>query len=48
MLLSAVPILASIDQVETIVFYQEKMGFTLNSEWDGYLIFSREQVSIHL
>lgn len=48
MLLSAVPILASIHQLETIAFYKEKMGFTLNSQWDGYLIFSREQVSIHL
>lgn len=47
MLLSAVPILASLNQAETIAFYTKKMGFTLDSEWDGYLIFSREQVRIH-
>ncbi|MCX2452794.1 VOC family protein [Pedobacter sp. PLR] len=48
MLLSAVPILAFNNQAETIAFYTQKLGFTFHSEWDGYLIFSREQVFIHL
>lgn len=48
MLLSAVPILAYNNQEETIAFYTEKLGFTFHSEWDGYLIFSKEQVAIHL
>ncbi|QXV65737.1 VOC family protein [Mucilaginibacter sp. 21P] len=48
MLLKAVPILASLDEAESIKFYTEKLGFTFHSAWDGYLIFSRDGISIHL
>lgn len=44
----ATPILASLSSEETISFYTKKMGFTFHSEWDGYLIFSRDDVMIHL
>ncbi|WP_199121469.1 VOC family protein [Pedobacter sp. ASV28] len=48
MLRSAIPILASLNAEETIKFYTEKLGFTFHSNWDGYLIFSREAIQIHL
>ena len=48
MLQLAIPILASLNAAETIVFYTEKLGFTLQSNWDGYLILSRDQIYIHL
>jgi len=48
MLQSAVPILASLNEEETVKFYTEKLGFTFHSSWEGYLIFSREEVGIHL
>ncbi|MGZ3755344.1 MAG: bleomycin resistance protein [Mucilaginibacter sp.] len=48
MLQSAVPILASLNEEETVKFYTEKLGFTFHSSWEGYLIFSREAVGIHL
>ena len=47
MLKTAVPILASLDAGETIQFYNEKLGFTLVNNWDDYLIFSRDDISIH-
>lgn len=47
MLKSAVPILASLNADETIKFFTEKLGFAFNSNWDGYLIFSRDEISIH-
>ncbi len=45
---TAVPILASLNEQETIDFYVEKLGFTFHSSWDGYLIFSRDGLNIHL
>jgi catechol 2,3-dioxygenase-like lactoylglutathione lyase family enzyme len=48
MLQTAVPILASLNSQETIDFYTQKLGFTFHSNWDGYLIFSRDNISIHL
>lgn len=48
MLQTAVPILASLHTEETKAFYTEKMGFTFHSEWDGYLIFSKDNIQIHL
>lgn len=48
MLHSAIPILASLNEDETVKFYTEKLGFTFHSSWDGYLIFSRDGVNIHL
>lgn len=48
MLQKAVPILASLNTEETIKFYTEKLGFTFGADWDGYLIFTRDEISIHL
>ena len=45
---SAVPILASLNADETIAFYTQKLGFTFHSNWEGYLIFSRDEIQIHL
>lgn len=44
----AIPMLASLNEDETVKFYTEKLGFTFHSNWDGYLIFSRDGVYIHL
>lgn len=46
-LLKATPILAYLDRDATIAFY-EKLGFECNAEWDGYLMFYKDQISIHL
>ena len=48
MLKYAVPILASLNEQETVAFYTEKLGFTFHSSWDGYLIFSRDGMNLHL
>lgn len=48
MLKSAVPILASLNQEETVKFYTEKLGFTFHSSWEGYLILSKDKVQLHL
>jgi hypothetical protein len=47
MLKSAIPVLASLNEVDTVEFYTGKMGFTFHRSWDGYLIFSRDVVNIH-
>ena len=48
MLESAVPILASLNAEETIKFYTDKLGFTLNNNWYGYVILSRDEITMHL
>lgn len=48
MLQAAVPILASLDKTASIAFYTEKLNFTFHADWDGYLIFSKDDVQIHL
>jgi hypothetical protein len=48
MLKSAVPILASLSEEETVKFYTEKLGFTFHSSWEGYLILSKDKVFVHL
>jgi len=48
MLQTAIPILASLNADETIKFYTEKLGFTFHNNWDGYLIFSKDDIQIHL
>lgn len=48
MLQTAIPMLASLNEQETVDFYTQKLGFTFHSAWDGYLIFSRDDVYIHL
>ena len=47
MIKSAVPILASLNSAETIDFYTNKLGFTFHADWDGYLIFSKDDISLH-
>lgn len=47
MLKRATPILASLNTEETVKFYTEKLGFTFHSEWDGYLIFSKDEIMLH-
>lgn len=42
------PILASHDEAKTIAFYTEKLGFTINTNYNGYLIFERDGVKVHL
>ncbi|HWZ04605.1 MAG TPA: VOC family protein [Mucilaginibacter sp.] len=48
MLKSAVPILASLNEEETIKFYTEKLGFTFYSSWEGYLILGLDKINLHL
>lgn len=47
MLKTATPILASLNTAETIRFYTETLGFTFHSDWDGYLIFSKDEIMLH-
>lgn len=42
------PVLASFNEPETIAFYNQKMGFTLVTNNNGYLIFGRDGINIHL
>lgn len=42
------PILASLNEGKTIAFYTEKLGFTLHENNNGYLIFTRDGVNVHL
>ena len=46
-LLSATPILAFLDKDKTVTFYTQ-IGFECNANWDGYLMFKRDNISIHL
>lgn len=46
-LLQAIPILAFLEKETTRSFYQS-LGFTCHGEWEGYLIFARDAVEIHL
>src|SRR3954469_8563611 len=48
MLKSAVPVLASLNEEDTIDFYTKKLGFTFHSSWEGYLILSRDEINLHL
>lgn len=48
MLQTAIPVLASLNEGETVKFYTEKLGFTFHASWDSYLIMSRDGVFIHL
>ncbi len=44
----AIPILVSLNEEQTIEFYTKKLGFTFYSSWDGYLMFGRDEIYIHL
>lgn len=48
MLKRSTPVLASLDKEGTIKFYTEKLGFNFETEHNGYLIFRRDGVHIHL
>lgn len=42
------PILASLDEDKTIAFYTDKLGFTLRTNDNGYLIFARDGINVYL
>lgn len=42
------PILASLNEAQTISFYTEKLGFALHTNYKGYLIFERDGIHVHL
>jgi len=42
------PILASHNEAKTIAFYTEKLGFTFSASNNGYLIFVRDGIHVHL
>jgi len=42
------PVLASLDQAKTMAFYTEKLGFTFVINNNGYLIFERDGINVHL
>jgi len=42
------PVLASLNEAETIAFYTEKLGFTFCINNNGYLIFERDGINVHL
>ena len=42
------PILASLNEEESIKFFTEKPGFLFHSSWESYLILSKDKVYIHL
>ena len=41
------PILAYLNKKETIDFYTTKLGFTFGSDWDDYLIFTKDAIELH-
>ena len=43
----AIPILAYLDKDGTLDFYRS-LGFLSHGDWEGYLIFSRDNIEIHL
>jgi hypothetical protein len=43
-----VPILASLNEEESIKFFTEKPGFLFHSSWESYHILSKDKVYIHL
>ena len=42
------PILASLNEAETMDFYTQKLGFTFRESNNGYLIFARDGIHVHL
>jgi hypothetical protein len=46
-LTKAIPVLPSLDDDQTVVFYTGKLNFALIRRYDNYLIFSRDGVEIH-
>ncbi len=48
MLKTAIPILAYLNDKETIAFYTQKLGFTSHGNWEGYLMFTKDEIELHL
>lgn len=44
----SIPILASLDEAKTINFYTQKLSFNLVENYNGYLIFERDGIHVHL
>jgi len=44
---TTIPILAYLNKDETIAFYTSKLGFTFESEFEGYLIFCKDNIELH-
>lgn len=42
------PNLASLDEAKTMAFYTKKLGFTFHEQNNGYLIFVRDGIYVHL
>jgi catechol 2,3-dioxygenase-like lactoylglutathione lyase family enzyme len=42
------PILASLNEAKTKAFYTEKLGFTFVASNNGYLMFERDGIHVHL
>lgn len=42
------PILASLNEAQTIAFYTQQLGFTFCTNNNGYLIFERDGIHVHL
>ena len=42
------PVLPSLNEAETLKFYTAKLGFTFRTSHNGYLIFNRDGINIHL
>ncbi|MEO3405749.1 VOC family protein [Mucilaginibacter sp. CAU 1740] len=42
------PVLASFNEGETISFYTDKLGFNFTANNNGYLIFERDGIHVHL
>lgn len=43
----SIPTLASLDQEETLLFYRDKLGFTLQRRDPDYLILRRDGIELH-
>jgi len=44
----ATPVLASLDETATIQFYTDKLGFVFQEQHNGYLVFARDDIHVHL
>ena len=47
MITTAIPKLPFINKQETITWYVKRLGFTLRSDYEDYLILSRDNVELH-
>ncbi len=47
MITNAIPRLPFIDKQETLAWYVDRLGFALQSDYEDYLILTRDQVELH-